>query len=254
MFIACDIGNTNIKTGLFNGDKFEEFNSFSDYLSLTNYLKKITFTKAAVSSVVPETSNKLVKDIQSLKNIEPFLITRSVKFNLKILYDSIETLGIDRICGVEGALSLFNRSDKSINYNSKNYIISIDFGTATTINIIRFPGEFIGGIIAPGLDMMFESLNKKTSQLPNVDFSSYKKIIASDTNSSIASGVINSTVGLIEKVFNSLKPETEKSEIKVFITGGNAEKIMPFLSFNFVYEKGLVLIGIKSIYEKNFEG
>jgi len=252
MFLACDIGNTNIKTGIFKDDKLIEFNSFHDYKSLINYLKKISFNNAAVSSVVPETGDKLIKDIVSYKNIEPFIITRSVKFNLKILYDSIDTLGIDRICGVEGAFYLFKKSIDINNYNSGSYIVSADFGTATTINIIRYPGEFIGGIIAPGITMMFEGLNKRTAQLPNVNFSNYKTIIGKDTKSSISSGVLNSTIGLIEKVIRTLESEKSNIKIKIFITGGDAEKILSYLPFEFEYEKGLVLLGIKSVYDKNF--
>jgi type III pantothenate kinase len=252
MFLAFDIGNTNIKTGLFLEDKLSEFNSFPNYSSLLNYLKNIKFDKAAISSVVPKMEEKLIKDLFSLKKIEPFVITKSVKFSLKIIYDSIDTLGIDRICGVEGAFSLFNKSEETENYNSETYILSIDFGTATTVNIIRFPGEFIGGIIAPGLNMMFEGLNKNTSQLPNVDLSSYKNLIGTDTKSSIASGVLNSTIGLIEKVIKFLKSEKGEVKIYIFVTGGNAETIMNYLPFKFKYEKGLVLAGIKSIYNKNF--
>ena len=252
MFLACDIGNTNIKIGLFKEDKLEEFNSFQNYSSLLHYLRKAAFDKAAISSVVPKTSKKLAKDISTIKNIKPFVITKDVRFNLKIIYDSIDTLGIDRICGVEGAYSIFIKSNEAKNYNSDTFILSIDFGTATTINIVRFPGEYIGGIIAPGLNMMFEGLNKKTSQLPIVDFASYKSLIGTDTKSSIASGVLNSTIGLIEKVINSLKPENDGVKINNFITGGNADKIMSYLPFKFKYEKGLVLAGIKSIYEKNF--
>ncbi len=252
MFLACDIGNTNIKTGIFNNEKLTEFNSFPNYSSLINYLKSITFNKAAISSVVPEIRERLTNDIVSYKNVEPFIINKLVKFNLKILYKSIETLGIDRICSAEGAFSIFKKSGEFINYKYESYIISIDFGTATTINIIRYPGEFIGGIIAPGLTMMFEGLNKKTAQLPNVNFPDYKSIIGKDTKSSIASGVLNSTIGLIEKVIRSLEEETGYIKIKIFVTGGNSEKILDYLPFKFEYEKGLVLLGIKSIYDKNF--
>ena len=100
--------------------------------------------------------------------------------------------------------------------------------------------------------MMFDMLNKKTSQLPNVNFSSYKAVIATDTKSSIASGVLNSTIGLLEQVIKSLKSRNKNIEIKVYLTGGNAEKIMGYLPFDFIYEKGLVLEGIRTIYEKNF--
>ena len=252
MLLACDIGNTNIKTGVFKDDEIVEFNSFSGYPSLINYLQKNKFKHAAISSVVPELTVKLKEDISSLFNIDPFIINIFSSFKLKMNYDSIETLGADRICSVEGSFELYKKSNEFKAFNPHTFLLSVDLGTATTINIVKFPGEFIGGIIAPGINLMFESLNKKTAQLPEVDILHYKSIIGKDTNSSIASGVINSSIGLIERTIEFLKSNLQAESFKIFITGGNAEKIIPYLKFNFEYVKGLVLIGINSIYKKNF--
>ncbi len=251
MLIALDIGNTRIKTGLFKDKSLLEFNSFNNIHNVFEYLNHLKFNSVAISSVVPERLNALVKFIKGEYNLIPFLIDRSVKFNLKISYDSIETLGIDRICSAEGAFSLYKSSGNFKRLSEGTFIISIDFGTATTINIVKHPGEFIGGIISPGIKMMLSSLNSQTAQLPNVLPSDYNGLIARETKSSIASGVINSTVGLIEKSINYLKNEMEAKDIHMYLTGGNAEFVISHIKGKYEHEKALVLYGIKSIYERN---
>ena len=162
-------------------------------------------------------------------------------------------MGLDRVCSAEGAFSIYKRSKNFDSYNSETFLVSVDLGTATTINIVGYPGEFIGGSIAPGIKTMITSLNLNTAQLPAIDFSSYKGIIGKNTESSIAGGIINSTTGLIEKTFSYLKSELKAKEIITFITGGNAEAVIPYFNFKFNFEKGLVLKGIKAIYDLNNE-
>ena len=251
MLLACDIGNTNIKICIFREDELTGFNIFSSTDDLLASLKSVNISKAAISSVVPG-KTKIVSDfLKNEFNVPAYQITKESLFNLKINYDTPETLGIDRICSAEGAFSIFKSSNEFINYNSKTFLLSVDLGTATTINIVGYPGEFLGGIIAPGIKIMALSLNKNTAQLPEVDFGNYKGNIGRDTKSSIASGIINSTIGVIERTIDFLKRERNAEEIKIYVTGGNAEVMIRFFDFEFIYEKGLVLKGIKSIYNMN---
>ncbi|MHB1686055.1 MAG: type III pantothenate kinase [Ignavibacteriaceae bacterium] len=251
MILTCDVGNTNIKTAVFVEDRISELNSFNDINIFFSYLKKIHPEDFAISSVVPSTT-KIINDfIQSNFGAAPLIVNHNLKFNLKIDYDSIETLGIDRICSAEGAFKIFKVSKEFENYSEKIFIITIDFGTATTINIIRYPGIFAGGLIAPGIKMMFNSLTKNTAQLPSVDEHDYRQLIAKDTKSSIASGIINSILGMVEKTLEHLKENHGADDIKIFITGGNAEQILPYIDFKFDYQKALVLLGIKAIFEIN---
>lgn len=250
--LAVDVGNSGIKSTIFKNDKLSNINFFENADSLIKKYKEEKIVFAAISSVVPKSQIILVKKIKRIFGINPFIISRKIKLNLRLKYKTIETLGIDRICSSEGAFHLYKKSNEFKNYNKNIYIISIDCGTANTINVIKFPGEFIGGLIAPGFKMMFESLNKKTSQLPLISAKDFKKIIGDSTKASIASGVINSNIALIEKTLNELKKNYNAKEIKIFITGRNAELLIPHLNFNFAYEKGLVLYGINAIFKKNF--
>jgi type III pantothenate kinase len=251
MLLACDIGNTNIKSGLFSEDKLIETKLLDNQESFSAYLLKKPVDKIAISSVVPKLTKDIIDVSKSLGGPLPFIITKDVKFNLKINYSSPETLGIDRICSAEGSFSLYKNSGDYKNYNNNTYVLSIDLGTATTINIVKYPGEFTGGIIAPGLSMMFESLNSRTAQLPNVSERSYENFIGRNTSSCIASGVINSSVGLIKSTIDYLKSGMNAEELKIYVTGGNAEKLLPYFNFNYIFVPELVLLGVKTIYDLN---
>ncbi len=251
MFLAFDIGNTNIKAGLFHDDALIEFKYFNKLSEIKSYIKLKEIEQAAIASVVPSLTEKVSRILTANFGVSPFIIDKDSKFNLKVSYDSYETLGIDRICSAEGAFAIYGSSEEFKNYNEGTFILSVDLGTATTINIIRYPGEFTGGIIAPGISLMFNSLKSRTAQLPEAETDSYKNLIGKDTVSSIASGVINSSIGLIERTIGYLNSEMNAGEIKIFVTGGNAEKLISRFPFKFQYEKGLVLLGIKAIYSKN---
>ncbi|MGA7723155.1 MAG: type III pantothenate kinase [Ignavibacteriaceae bacterium] len=251
MLLACDIGNTNIKTGLFNDDILTEKKLFDNLESFRAYLRAIPVRNIAVSSVVPEITKKVAETSEKLKNFSPFIVTKDVKFNLKLSYDSPDTLGMDRLCSAEGAYSLFKASGDYQIFDDKTFILSVDLGTATTINILTYPDEFIGGIIAPGINMMFKSLNSSTAQLPLVSEMYYENFIGRNTASSIASGVINSCAGLIKSTINYCKTGMKAEIIKIFITGGNAEKVLPYLDFEYKFVPELVLLGIKNIFDKN---
>jgi type III pantothenate kinase len=133
------------------------------------------------------------------------------------------------------------------------YILTIDFGTATTINIVKYPNIFAGGLIAPGINTMFKSLTTQTSQLPDLTIDNYKVLIGDDTHSSIASGVINSTVGVIEKVASYINNLDDCSNLIIYATGGMADKLQKFLSNKIIYDEFLVLRGIRSLHELNKE-
>jgi len=246
MLLTLDIGNTNIKAGVFKGEDLEDYFIISDIAKLKSFLKKHVFSSIAISSVVPEKNKLIVEKLSASYNFKPFIINNDCNFNLKIDYKTPETLGIDRICSAEGA---FNLCGNSLTVGT--YLLTIDFGTATTINIVKYPNIFAGGLIAPGINTMFKSLATQTSQLPNLTIDNYNFIIGDDTYSSIASGVINSAVGLIEKVVSYLNNLEDCSNLIIYTTGGMANKLQKFLSNKIIYDEFLVLRGICSLYELN---
>ena len=248
MILALDIGNTNIKIGYFLENKLKEFVIFRNPEELFNSVNQIKFRGAAISSVVPKLTENITQFLKDELKIIPYIISTASLFKLKLDYKTPKTLGIDRICSAEAAFNIFNGSK---NLNKGTFLLTIDFGTATTINIAALPCNFIGGLIAPGIKTMFDSLNSETAQLPGLNLSNYKSLVGKDTNSSIASGIITTTVGMIEKTIHHLKEKYGAEVIKCFYTGGNAKQVQSFLPEDFIYDEALVLKGVISVYNLN---
>jgi type III pantothenate kinase len=247
MLLTLDIGNTNIKSALFDDDRLIEFTVHSDTDKLFHYLGKSNFIEAAICSVNPRIE-KAISDYILTKDIKLFRASIKVKFNLKINYETPETLGMDRLCSAVGALEIATR-EKLLTDNP--YIITINFGTATTINIVSPTKEFIGGLIAPGIITMLKSLNERTAQLPLPDLNNYNGLIGDSTDSSIISGIITSTVGMIGETINQLSNTSDQNMPIIFATGGNARFILPHLRYKILFEETLVLKGLKVIYDLN---
>ena len=251
MFLAIDIGNTKIKSALFENEELKNFYEIDNIDEFINSLKNKKIDKASISSVVPKATVQIEKYLNENLNIPVFIINAYSEFNLELNYDSIDTLGIDRLCSLEGALYLYKKSERVAQLDSGVFLVTVDCGTATTINIVKSPNIFIGGMIAPGFDTMINSLNINTAQLPVIDKSELTWDIGNDTNTSLASGIMNSVVGLIERALKILKEDYGATKISIYLTGGNANIISDFLSAEHQVEKSLVLIGIKEIYKLN---
>jgi type III pantothenate kinase len=252
MLLICDIGNSRIKTGFFIDKKISGIKTFRNIESVMKFISTKNIDETVVSSVVPDKLKKFIKLYKYHFKHNPVTINKNSKFNLRIAYETPATLGIDRICSMEGAFYLYRLKNDSINYDKNTLILSIDFGTATTINITKYNRIFTGGLIAPGIEMMFETLENNTAQLPRVKLPDYKNLIGNSTKTSIASGVINSTIGLIYQTINHLKQNND-AKIIIYVTGGNAGYLLPYLNFDYIFEEGLVLYGIKAVYENTMK-
>src|ERR1035437_2205253 len=142
MLLACDIGNTNIKAGIVADERLTEFHFLPGITPLLGLIKKNKFRDIVISSVVPSKTKYLADNLHTL-NLKPIIINNNSSFNLKIDYDSPETLGIDRICSAEGAYYLHSKEKE---LKKEQVIISIDLGTASTLNVVKYPRIFAGGI------------------------------------------------------------------------------------------------------------
>jgi len=247
MILTCDIGNTRIKAGIFEDNKLTEVFVCERVSEIIEKISLHHISEVAISSVVPSNSKELENSLYNI-GIHPFIISKDSEFNLGIDYNSPDTLGMDRLCSAEGAYFLNNK--KRV-LKKHHIIISIDFGTATTINVVTYPGVFSGGLIAPGIDLMFRSLSKDTAQLPLAYQNDYKDLIGKSTRESIASGVMNSTAGLLHWTLKRINEELEPDKVYIYVTGGNYEPIKPFLGFTHAYKEALVLYGVNAIYDKN---
>jgi type III pantothenate kinase len=248
MILVFDIGNTRVKCGLFENGKLTSLKILDDEKSIISFINETNFEDSCICSVSSTMTELISKTIRDKSRNNPFIISVNNKTNIKIKYNTPGTLGMDRICSLEGALLLVE--EKTISDKSK-FVITMDCGTATTLNVLQLPNIFLGGTISPGIKLMFDSLHKNTSQLPQLNVKDYSTIIGKSTSASIASGVVNSTIGLLDKVIKELKELYGAEEIVLYITGGNAESILPFIKYKYEFEKALVIYGAYSLYKLN---
>ena len=167
MLLAIDTGNTNITLGIFDGETFkDEFRLPSDRdLSVNEYeilisslCKDYTIDGCIIGSVVEELNDKIINAIMNKYHIEPIFVSNSINTGIKIKLDNPDEVGADRIANGVGASSLY-----------KTPVIVVDFGTATSFDIVNSKNEFVGGIIAPGLNLQMKTLNRFTSKLPKTE-------------------------------------------------------------------------------------
>lgn len=245
--IAIDIGNTRIKTGEFYNSELIRTLIIEDPLEIKPliYGSKID---VVLSSVVPKHTSLMEGILKNHPNTDLFLIDHNLDFGFTINYSPLSGLGIDRLCSISGAKHLLELDSTLMDYD---YVITFDFGTATTVNVLQIgkSSVFTGGMISPGLKIMNAALNHHTSKLPLIDHFNTSGFLGNTTDNSIRSGIINSTIGLVERVYNHFSALS--GDMKIFITGGYADALIPHLQIPFQHEPFLNLIGIYSIYYRN---
>lgn len=249
MLLTVDIGNTNITLGLFDEDALvEEFRLPSDRdLSLEEYevllktlCKPYHIIGCIIASVVEELDKKFKTAAENVFSVKTIILKSDIKTGVKIALDNPKEAGADRIANACGALMLYNRP-----------CIVVDFGTATSFDIVNEKGEFIGGVIAPGLNLQLNMLNKFTSKLPKIDAAESKKAIGSNTTDAILSGVIRGCACMIDGLVRQCELELGQKATLV-ATGGYSSLISTYLSrkFDFI-NPTLTLEGLRFLYELN---
>ena len=249
MLLTSDIGNTNITLGLFDDEALvEEFRLASDKdLSLEEYevllkslFKDFKIDGCIVGSVVEELNNKFISAVRNVFGIEPVFLTNKINTGVKIKTDFPDEVGADRIANAIGAYVLYNKPT-----------IVVDFGTATTFDIINADGEFIGGMIAPGINLQMKVLNKFTSKLPRIDVAISTNAIGHNTTDAILSGVIRGTACMIDGLVKQCEKELGQKAVLV-ATGGYSGLIANYLERPFDYiNPTLTLEGLRHLYNLN---
>ena len=239
MIFAIDIGNTNIKLGIFDKNQLIENNAFDSYSEFENYIIK-KFNKndsICISSVVPKLTKKMKSNHLLSKNL--FLV-KHTNCKLKLNIDFPESVGTDRLCNISAATKIY-----------KSPMIIIDFGTANTYNVIDENNTFIGGIIAPGIKTSSQCLADKGAQLNKTPFIFPKNIIGKSTEKNIQSGIMYGTLTQTEGIIEKIKKETNIKNYSIILTGGFGKIISKKLTFKHIYDQNLTLRGLLNIYNNN---
>lgn len=256
MIICIDIGNTNIKYAVYERDELKvSFRVSTDFKRTSDEygeqiigmldikgIKAKDITGGIVSSVVPSLDYTIDKMCEIYFSFKPLHIAPGLKSGLNIRCDNAREVGADRIVNCVSAL---------VQYGEKKPMIVIDFGTATTFNIINENDEFIGGVIAPGIKGSLDSLVNGTAKLPRVEIEAPKSIIAKNTVTNMQAGIVFGFAGLVEYIVKRIKKELKTSDVKTIATGGFSNVISKEIECIDVVDKLLTLKGLKYLYDLN---
>lgn len=191
-----------------------------------------------ICSVVPPLMRNINLLCKKYFNLSPIIVGETIKTKIKILYDKPEEVGQDRIVNALSAYRLYPAP-----------IIIVDFGTATTFDVVSEKGEYLGGAISLGILSSVEALFEKTAKLPRIDLQVPQKVIGKNTIESMQAGIIFGAVGKVEGIINRIKKEID-ADVYVVATGGLAEIIAPLTPLIHTTNYFLTLEGLRIIYEE----
>ncbi len=256
MVICIDIGNTNIKYAIYEGKdlKFsfrvatdlkktsDEYGAQLTAMLSTNGVSSHDIKGGIISSVVPTLDYTIDKMCDLYLHIAPMHIAPGLKSGLNIRCDDAREVGADRIVNCVSAI---------VEYGEGTPMIVIDFGTATTFNIINEKNEFIGGVIAPGIKGSLDSLVNGTAKLPRVEIEAPQSVIAKNTVTNMQAGIVFGFAGLVEHIVKRIKKELKTPNVKTIATGGFSKVIAKEIECIDVVDKLLTLKGLKYLYDLN---
>ena len=253
MLLCVDIGNTNIKLGLYKGDElFTHWRIYTDESKLSDEyavlllslfesekVNKDEIDGCAISSVVPELTIAFRDLVKRHLNLDAVIVGNVKRPVIHINASNPKEVGPDLIANAVGAVALYGAP-----------CIVIGFGTATTFSAVSAKGDFEGVAIAPGIITAASSLFDAGAMLPAVDIHKPEKVIGKNTILSLQSGLIYGFAGLVEGLVARIKQELG-GEAKVVATGGLANMIADEVTCIDAVEPELTLLGVRIIYEKN---
>ncbi|MBR2968343.1 MAG: type III pantothenate kinase [Clostridia bacterium] len=254
MLLVIDVGNTNIKYGVYAGDELvasfrvtsEKKKTADEYGAiLLNLLSSSNISVKDIhgvilSSVIPALNYTICHMCEFFLGVKPLVVGPGIKTGLNIRVDNSREVGADRIVNSVAAFKKYGGP-----------CVVIDFGTATTFNVITEKGALIGGVIAPGIKGSLDSLVNGTAKLPDIELEFPGKVVCTDTVTNMQAGLLYGFAGLVERIVSMIKAETGKSDTKVIATGGLGEFIAKEASCIDVVDRKLTLEGLKMLYDMN---
>jgi type III pantothenate kinase len=256
MLLVIDAGNTNTTLGVYRGEELishwrlntnaartvDEYGVLARNLFELANLDFKTIDAIAIASVVPPLNYTLKKMAEDYFHVSPLFIDHSTDTGLPVLYEPASDVGADRIVDAVAAIEKYGAP-----------CIVVDFGTATTFNAISHKGEYLGGVISPGIMISTEALFMRTAKLPRVDIKRPKRVIGSSTVAAMQSGLYYGYAGLVDGVLERMIEElgSEPRRPRVIATGGLAPLIATGSEVIELVDDTLTLEGMRIVYERN---
>lgn len=254
MILVIDVGNTNMTLGVYDGDKLcatfrimtatphtsDEYGIMMTQMLQNNGIDNKTIEGAIVASVVPTVMHALQGAISRYLGVKPMIVGPGVKTGIRITTEDPRAIGADRIVDAVAAYEKYGGP-----------VLVIDFGTATTYDLITAEGCFTAGITAPGIRISSEALWLRTAKLPEIEIRKPKSILAQETITSMQAGLVYGQIGQTEYIIQKVREESGLTDMKVVATGGLGRLIAEETDMIQVYDPTLTLEGLRLIYEKN---
>ncbi len=253
MLLTVDIGNTNISYGVFDGDKLVHHLRTESSRSRTSDEYAVTVRQmlalrgvdpasvdaAIIASVVPPLTDTMSEFAETAFGCVPLVVGPGIKTGIRILYEDPRAVGADRIVNAVAAHAW-----------AKGGVVVVDFGTATTFDCVTPTGDYLGGVIAPGIVISADALFTRASRLHRVEIARPARVVGKNPVGSMQSGIVFGYAGLVDGLCNRLRDELDYP-FKVLATGGLARLISPETTSIQHIDDHLTLTGMRLIYERN---
>lgn len=253
MLFAIDVGNTNIVLGIYENNELrfsyrmttdrtrssDEIGFFFLQLLQNSEVSVEQIDDVIISSVVPPIMHSLENAVRKYIKKEPIVVNASTPLPMKILMDNPREVGADRLVNAVAAYELYGGP-----------AIVIDFGTATTFCTISEAGDYLGGVIYPGLKISVDALVERTAKLPRIEIVRPERVIGKNTINSMQSGLVYGYAGMVDAIVKKIAAEIHAEKINVIATGGLSTLISKETERITHIDRNLTLTGLKIIYEK----
>ena len=252
LLLTIDAGNTNIVFGLFDGSNLlgqwristdvkrtaDEYGVWLTQLIALDGIKVNDVNAAIVATVVPQTMFPLTRLCERYFSCKPFIVENGEEVGIDVTVANPDEVGADRLVNAVAAHAKY-----------PGWLIVIDFGTATTFDVIKDDGAYVGGVIAPGVNLSLDALEKAAARLPRVTVSKPPSVIGTGTVTAMESGVYWGYIGLIEGLILRIKQEIGR-DIRTISTGGLAPLFQLGSSMIEEVEADLTLDGLRLVYDR----
>lgn len=254
MILVIDVGNTNMTLGVYDGQELratfrmmtkqprtsDEYGVFITQLLKNKGIEALELEGSIVASVVPDVMHSLIGALVKYTHTRPINVGPGTKTGIRIVTEDPRAIGADRIVDAVAAYEKYGGP-----------VLVLDFGTATTYDLVTEKGEFAAGITAPGIRISSEALWKQTAKLPNIEIRKPKSILAQETITSMQAGLVYGQIGQTEYIIRKVKEESGIGQLRVVATGGLGRLIADETDAIDIYASYLTLEGLRIIYEKN---
>jgi type III pantothenate kinase len=254
MILVVDVGNTNITFGVYDKEQMvttfrmttkiprtsDEYGIIIRELLSGNHINVEDIKGSIIASVVPNVMHALENAIVRYIKSKPLIIGPGTKTGIRIATENPREIGADRIVDLVAGYEKYGGP-----------VLVLDFGTATTYDLITEDGSFIAGVTAPGIRISAKALWQDAAKLPEIEIKKPKSILAGETISSMQAGLVYGQIGQTEYIIEQMKKESGYENLKVVATGGLGRIIADETDAIEIYDSHLTLDGLRLIYERN---